>query len=282
MIRSLSTASAIFTALVLTGLSASAQQVAGTAGGGVQAGANVQVGGNAAAAAPAADPAAQPAQAGMGLPPAAAPPPPPGNSDHDAVVEHIAIGYMGRASMPVGDLGEQDAPVVGVRYWIDPTVGLDLGLGLWLGGTTHDTTPPAPAATTTVSGPNPSIFILHGGVPLALASAKHFVFEVIPELNFGYGRVSVDPSGTRDTGVHLDLGARAGAEIHFGFMGLPQLSLLGTVGLRFNYDKLTSRVVVPATGAATEDSWGIWSLRTTMGDSPWNIFISNVGAFYYF
>src|SRR5664280_534798 len=230
----------------------------------------------------------------MALPNATAAEPPAGTSDHDALVGHLAVGFLGRATMPYGTTANPEvaAPVIGVRYWIDPTVGLDLGLGLWLGGTSTDTTnTPAGAAgaTTTYSGPKPSVFILHGGIPLALASSKHFVFEVIPEINFGYAQVSQDalaggptPFWTKQTGVHLDLGARAGAEIHFGFMGLPQLSLLGTIGLRFDYDKLGYDAAPPAPGGITHQSTSVWGLRTTVYDSPWNIFIGNVGALYYF
>lgn len=303
MKRSQSTASAVFMALALTGFSAFGQEAAGTAAVGVQGNttANTQTGAAAqadtnAAAATTPPPAAAPnqqAQVGMALPNATAAEPPAGTSDHDAVVGHIAVGFLGRASIPYGVAtnAELPVPVIGVRYWIDPMVGLDLGLGLWLGGTSQDTTVTPPAATATVSGPKTSAFIVHAGIPLALASAKHFTFEVIPEVNFGYAQQTQDaalpapvPGTTKQTGVHLDLGARAGAEIHFGFMGLPQLSLLGTVGLRFDYDKLGRDVtpVAPAGSPTTHLSTGVWGLRTTVNDSPWNIFIGNVGALYYF
>jgi hypothetical protein len=141
------------------------------------------------------------------------------------------------------------------------------------------------------------VVIFHAGLPLALASSKHFVFEVIPETNFGYARVKQDTAPvvavappvagvpglieTKRTGVHLDVGARAGAEVHFGFMGLPNLSLLGTIGLRFSYDKL-GYDVHPVGGSATHMSTTVWGLRTTLNESPWSIFVGNVGALYYF
>jgi hypothetical protein len=273
-----------------------AQQAAGTAAVGVQG--NAAVGTQAAptaqadpnAAANAQAPANQQAQMGMALPTATAAAPAAGASDHDAVVGHLAVGFLGRASIPIANNPALPVPVVGVRYWLDPMVGLDLGLGLWLGGTS--TTPPAPAPS--LSGPKTSAFILHAGVPLALASAKHFTFEIIPEANFGYGQQTQDallagplglPAGaTKQSGTHFDVGARAGAEIHFGFMGLPQLSLLGTVGLRFDYDKLGQDVTpaAPAAPASQHTSISDWNLRTSVYDSPWNIFISNVSAFYYF
>ncbi len=286
-------ASAAFVATILAGFSAFAQATAtGAVGAQGSAGANTQsaqpVDANAATAAPAAN------QQGMALPTTTAAAQAAGNSDHDNYVGHLAVGYLGRASMPYGVTTnpELPVPVIGVRYWIDPMLGLDLGLGLYVGGTSTDTTTTPPGTTVSTSGPKPTAFMLHAGVPLALASAKHFTFEVIPEANFGYATVSQDatlpsppspvPGTTKQTGVHLDIGARAGAEIHFGFMGLPQLSLLGTIGLRFDYDKLGIDVTPPAAGITAHQSTSMWALRTSVYDSPWNIFISNVGALYYF
>jgi hypothetical protein len=286
-------------ALALTGFSAFGQQAAGTAAVGVQgnATANTQTGAatqadtNAAAAAtpPAAAPN-QPAQVGMALPNATAAEPPAGTSDHDALVGHLAVGYLGTAGVPYGlsTVTVLSSPVIGVRYWIDPTVGLDLGLGLWLGGTSRDNTVTPPGTTVSVSGPKSSVFILHAGIPLALASSKHFTFEVIPEANFGYGQQTQDavanPLGvTKQTGVHLDMGARAGAEIHFGFIGVPQLSLVGSVGLRFDYDKLGSDATPVAPGSPTTHvSTSVWGLQTAVNSSPWAIFTNNISAFYYF
>lgn len=292
--RSQSTAIAAFAATVSFGISALAQQAAvgvqGSASANTQTGATAQADPNAGAAAPAAAPApAQNQQVGMGLG-TATNAPAAGGSDHDAMVGHLAVGFLGRNSMPIGVAGnpELPVPVIGVRYWIDPMIGLDLGLGLNLGGTS--TTQPGGASQ---GGPNPAAFMVHAGVPLALTSAKHFTFEIIPEANVGYASQSWDTgvgpavgaaNVTKYTGFHLDMGARAGAEIHFGFMGIPQLSLVGSVGLRFNYDKLGRDVtpLPPAAAVNAHTSTSIWSLGTTVNESPWNIFISNVSAFYYF
>jgi hypothetical protein len=203
-----------------------------------------------------------------------------GDSDHDAVVGTLAVGYLGRRSMLVAqDPGDADgtsldAPVIGVRYWFTPLLGLDAGLGMAING--NGLTTPAgdqPAADT-------SAFILHGGVPLALAVSEHFVFEVIPEMNIGFsswGNDATGPAELSGSGFHLDLGARAGAEIHFGFIGLPKLALQGTVGLLFALDNTKFE---DAAGASVKRSYT--SFGTTVNDSPWNIFMSNVAALYYF
>jgi hypothetical protein len=287
-------ASAISMAALLTSYSALAQQASGTASVGVQGQTN------AAAAAPAAAPATattdvnatQTTQAPAPVAAANANAP-AGNSEHDDMVGHLAVGYLGRATIPYGQYNgaatlQAPVPVIGVRYWLDPMIGLDLGAGLWMGSTSTDVTAPGANTSTSVSGPKPTAFILHAGVPLALTSSKHFAFEIIPELNLGHASVTQDAALTpnvgitKQSGTHFDLGARAGAEIHFGFIGIPQLSLVGSVGLRFNYDKLTYEAEPVAGAGRGKISTGMWDLSTTVNESPWNIFISNVSAFYYF
>ena len=245
-----------------------------------------------AAEAPAAPPAPAPAadtsasgsaQVGMALPGAA-----PqatavaGNSDHDAVVGRLAVGFMGRSGLTLGTdaMGGTAptiaAPVIGVRYWLSDMLGIDAGLGFGLSSSS------AEAAGTSVDGPGQTVFLLHGGVPLSLASAGHFSFQIIPELNVGFASQSVDPDGDGPAeeisqgGFHLDVGARAGAEIHFGFIDVPQLSLQGSVGLRLNMDS-TSFEQGPV-----DVSTSNFGIGTTVGDNPWNIFTSNVAALYYF
>ncbi|SRR5690606_24703448 len=219
-------------------------------------------------------------QVGMGLPGAA----PAGTqqaqaagpSDHDQMVGRFAVGYLGRRTLQVGADGaggqELAAPVIGVRYWLDRGLGIDLGLGLALENQSQETGPAEAEA---------SAFglIVHGGVPLALASSQHFVFQVVPEANIGFGSGSVDPDVDL-SGFQLDIGARAGAEIHFGFIDIPQLSLQASVGLLFTLQN--AKTTVEAPGGDTETTQSATLLRTASFDNPWNIFTSNVAALYYF
>ena len=205
----------------------------------------------------------------------------PGNSDHDQFVGTLAIGYLGRRDMVAGCNGATTqpgdtcadgrqtvaAPVIGVRYWITDLIGIDGGLGLAINSLSGNNVAPRPHSTA---------FLLHGGVPLALASAGHFTFEVVPEMNIGFSSWSQNGVGD-GSGFHFDIGARAGAEIHFGFIGIPQLSLQGTIGLALAFD--TSKVT-PTGGASQSQSDVVFA--TSVQDSPWNIFTSNVAALYYF
>lgn len=215
-----------------------------------------------------------------------------GPSDHDLMVGRLAVGYFGIAQMGAGANGAPgandspyaiigNAPVVGVRYWVNPMLGIDAGLGLSVVGGSIDPGGDAPK----IDRGSFSAFLIHAGLPLALASAGHFTFEVIPEVNLGFGHAGVDMNGSdpgdvSNSGFHFDLGARAGAEINFGFMKLPQLSLVGTVGLRFDSDK----------GSTTDDegmapvkvSSSRSEFHTLVGSNPWAIFTDNIAALYYF
>jgi len=200
----------------------------------------------------------------------------PGTSDHDMMAGHLAVGYLGRRTIQVGAAGlggaAVSAPVVGVRYWLDRSMGLDLGVGLYIQNSSSEN------AAGSADGPNFFATILHGGVPFALASSRHFAFLFVPELNIGFGSGSQETAaGDLDfSGFQIDLGARVGSEIHFGFMGLPQLSLQGSVGLLFS----TSSAKSEQGDAELTDK--TTRFQTAAYDNPWNIFTSNVAALYYF
>ncbi|HEV8550896.1 MAG TPA: hypothetical protein VGQ57_17740 [Polyangiaceae bacterium] len=219
-----------------------------------------------------------------------------GTSDHAQMVGRLAVGYLGMTVIGAGanvtaNPGPNDtpyaisgnAPVVGVRYWIDPMIGIDAGLGMSVIGGTVD--PGVPNADK-IKRQSFTGFILHGGVPLALASADHFTFEIIPELNIGFASSGRNPPGDGDvsmSGFHFDIGARAGAEINFGFIHIPQLSLVASVGLRFDSDKGSTKDTTPVAPAPHIDSSSSRSeFHTTVGSNPWAIFTDNVAALYYF
>jgi hypothetical protein len=157
-------------------------------------------------------------------------------------------------------------------------IGIDAGLGLLVtsGSWEQDNPVPPDADGDTLGG---SAFIIHAGVPLSLASADHFSFQIVPEVNVGIASATTDPDGDiQHNGFQLDVGARAGAEIHFGFMGIPQLSLQGSIGALLAIQSL--KTDNDATDVTTTENRT--TITTTVGDNPWNIFTSNVAALYYF
>jgi hypothetical protein len=187
----------------------------------------------------------------------AAPPPADTGNDHDSVVGHFGVGYFGIQDLPIGTAatkgeGNIIAPVIGARYWIMPKLGIDAGVGF-------------------SDSSNGWGVALHGGVPLALATSHHFTFEVTPEATLAF-------TGNSNMGSYsgflLDLGARAGAEIQFGFIGIPQLALQASVGLYLQHQAYGYPGNTPSVANTT--------LATSFNGDPWGIFTDNISALYYF
>jgi hypothetical protein len=217
-------------------------------------------------------------------PPAAPPPAPPPaagseESDHDHVVGHFGVTYFGISQLPIADqTGAQAtvvAPVIGIRYWLKPSFGIDVGVGL--GANSGSVT----SSGTSQSTPGAFGFALHGGLPFALASSRHYAFELIPEVTLGLANGSYSPGGGAPSislsGLRVDIGARAGAELHFGFIGIPQLSLVASVGL---YIHDISYSATPSGGQGTGGQQ--LTIATSVQSDPWSIFTDNVSAIYYF
>jgi hypothetical protein len=215
--------------------------------------------------------------------------------DHERFVGHFAVGYFGISQIPIatatagtnlpGGTGTSTvtAPIIGLRYWLRRGIGIDAGIGFGYQGGSSTTTVQGGNATTTttVSNPNNAFgFALHGGVPFALAEGHHYVFEFVPEGTFGFGTNSVHGApGSPDIGLNgfrLDLGARIGTEIHFGFIGVPELALQASVGLYLDFASTA------ANQGGNSVSANATSIATTVSGAPWAIFANTISALYYF
>src|SRR5262245_50494289 len=232
--------------------------------------------------APPPPPAAYPPPAPMAPPPPAAYPPPApavesGPSDLDPSVRRFAIGYAGISQVPVGSPAAPilTIPALGLRYWSSPTMGVDVALGIgWQGGSTE-------YAGTSIDKDGVFGFVLQGGLPFALSTHRHVSFQVIPMVAVAYGKQTItDPTGlgndTNYSGFRVDVGARAGFELFFGFIGIPELALSATVGAQFEMVKIQREM------AGTTDSDTTISITTTVENNPWDIFAGNIAARYYF
>ena len=213
------------------------------------------------------------------------PPPPPPRPEEGMTAPHMFIGHLGVTYFDVTDLpianqflgagapgpgaltsSTVSAPVVGVRYWLNSRFGIDAGLGLGLAGGSDQAV--AGGTSTTVSKTSSTGFAFHGGVPIALAEGKHYAFLAIPEFTVGPNQ---DLSG-----FLFDLGARGGAEIYFGFIGIPQLALQATVGLSYR------RSVYKWSSNGNSASDGTNTFGTQVNGAPWAIFKDGISATYYF
>jgi hypothetical protein len=169
-------------------------------------------------------------------------------SDHSVVVGHLGVGYFGEF-----DMGSVAVQQVGVRYWLRDNMGIDGAVGLGVTGSSGAAGEFGLSAS--------------GGLPISLFAGKHYTFIFEPLARVGYGTISI--KGNAENFWHLQVGATAGAEIQFGFIGIPQLSLTAQVGLVFDIQGNNS--------GSTSEYFG-----TTIGAQPWDIFRSTVAAIYYF
>lgn len=247
------------------------------------------------AAAPAQAPAPAPAPSVEQAPPPLPPPPPPPpaeaatQTDHERVIGKYGIGILGVASLnnlqTNGGYSTITAPIIGARRWVNDAWGLQVGVGLaHHSGTASDSMP----GQSNVEDPTSWGFAAHVGLPLALYHDKHYAFLFLPEANFGYAtwRQKDDQNIVGDQGLSgrswlLDVGARAGAEIHFGFMDLPMLTLQGTVGARMTYRDSAVKSA-DASGVEVTRGRNSLDLNTANYNDPWDIFVSSISALYYF
>ena len=176
----------------------------------------------------------------------------------------------------LGTGGNLTAQIIGMRYWFNPGMGLTAGLGFGSGSSSSS------SGGTNVEGPSATVFAVKGGLPIALATSKHYTFVLEPQLAFGYATSSQSQNNTTIdlTGYRVAVGATAGAEIHFGFIGIPELSLVGSIGLAF--DTQGGKTKTTAGGNTVENAVAQTTIATFTRENPWNIFSGNVAAIYYF
>lgn len=210
-------------------------------------------------------------------------------NDHELVVGRLGVGWFGVSNIPTsfavdgsGTGNVVAAPVLGARYWFTSFLGLDVGLGVAISGSTTETSNNG-VTLMELDGPSTFGLLLHLGVPMAFKSGKHYSFLLVPELNAGTASISRkinDGTGEVDletTGFRFDLGARAGAEIQFGFIDIPELALEASVGIY-----LTRVQARREEESNVVQSVGQTSITTTSLNNPWDFFRTTVAARYYF
>jgi hypothetical protein len=202
--------------------------------------------------------------------------PTPSVSDHSRVVGSFGVGWFGISDVPIanadGSRGNIAAPALGVRYWVNDLLGIDAGVGFATSSSSTE------ANGNDLDGLSRTAFLLHAGVPLALATGRHYIFEVVPEANFAFATGnSGDPADVDLSGLRFELGARAGTEIQFGFIGIPELALEASVGLFLRKDSYKA-----SPNAGDDATASDFLISTSNINNPWDFFRSNVAARYYF
>jgi hypothetical protein len=212
-------------------------------------------------------------------------------TDHERVIRGIGVGVVGTvdtATLSPTASSKTDiatAPVIGLRYWMSNSMGLEFGVGVaHHSGTSSNDIP----NKSNVEDPTYWGFLGHAAVPLALFNDKHYTFLLLPEANFGFAtwRQEDDKNKFGDQGVDghdwlLQAGIRAGAEVHFGFIGVPMLSLTAAVGAHVTYQDSRYSYVDTAGREVHSGHYG-FDVTTGKYNDPWNIFTSSISALYYF
>lgn len=179
-------------------------------------------------------------------------------SDHDAVLPGWGIAvtplstqlpvFALRASTgcplsaspaPASDCPQVNVSAIDVRRWMTRAWAVNVGLAFALGGgRDHGRL----LDTYVAAGPRL-------GVSVVLGNWKHMVVMASPDVSV----VIFRPAGSADTTHVIDVDANLEAEVHFGFWGLPALSLSLRSGLRLRIEHApdVTRWSVGPTGVTT-------------------------------
>lgn len=223
-------------------------------------------------------------------------------TDHDVVIGAWGLGYHGLVqvalpmAIPVGrgdqagmqpndklSLRQVLVPTLGLRKWFSKRRGFDAGLGLALSTGANSAT----YGNTKSTVDKETVFALsaRAGLPIVAVDTRHMAFMVIPEATVAFATSNVAaefaenaPPDAKLRGFSANIGLRAGAEVHFGFMGLPRLSLQAGVGLYMTAQWASATV--------SNQSLSTYDISIGLGSvgNPWDIFtgIANLSARYYF
>lgn len=183
-------------------------------------------------------------------------------SDHDAVVGRwgIEARRYSSARFPLSLRSDRGCPTVAprpctvemgalaARTWWTRNLALNGGLAFALGGGREDT-----RSLDTYIGGGPIV-----GMTLLLGNWKHLAVGASPEL----GVVVFKPGGgTTKSTTLVDLRGSLEGELHFGFIGVPALSLGLASGLVFHYESApTFRVWSVGVGGASS----VWGALTNL------------------
>lgn len=202
-------------------------------------------------------------------------------TDHENVVNRIGVGYLGSFSIP----SVATTPIVGARYWLTEGLGVQAGLGVSAGRSNFVSEQPDSDSN------NTDFFAttVHAAAPFVLFYDEHYKFLFIPELNIGFGlnesegQREVFNDDFENSVFAIGLAAKVGAEIHFGFIGLPMLSIQGTVGVNTTFSTRKETRFTDASGQSEfSRRTRSFSFGTTQFSDVLDFFSSNVAAIYYF
>lgn len=204
----------------------------------------------------------------------------------------LGFGFFGTVTsefvLPGFNPAPVSVPLLGARYWTPLAFGPVKRLGVELAGgvmlTGGESDAPGPSGPNVTKDSTNRALSLHVGVPFVLGGGEHMLVSLAPEFRVtAFDLVPAEPATpplstqTRMSGVTTtDLGLRAGAELFFSFIGLPNLSVEASVrlGMRWRDQRLYLN------GFLFSDR--TFALNTSLVNDPWDLFTGAVSAKYYF
>lgn len=213
----------------------------------------------------------------------------PSDTDHGAVSDAFGVGFLGTTGAPVAiangagfELGHRQVPMIGARKWFSEGWGLDLGFGIWqasdsveLNGATGDM--------------NLTLLAVRLGLPLNLTATKHFSIHAVPsaEITWAKGDMPNADNATFDQTLVSGLGIRVAtaiqAETQFGFIGIPNLSIMASVGLALSIESGESSVCTAADcGTESVTTLKRMAVEVPFSDRIQDSFLGALSAMYYF
>lgn len=188
----------------------------------------------------------------------------------------VGLGFLGtqhvlKAMTTTGANGERSnytsVPLIGLRYWLrSGALGVEFGVGSMV-------------ASTGESGSPSTVELLgHVGLPVAVASGPNSIAFIGPELRAGYSAYL--QGGTPFTATTLSLSARAGVEVFFGVLGVPNLSVAASVrvGLTHEWRAFTQVNF----GQSATSTVSLTRFETSLVADASDLFMSSIAAHYYF
>jgi len=205
-----------------------------------------------------------------------------------AATDAVVIAPDGTATLTVAP-SEITVPLFGARFWFNSTIGADVGIGFNVqSGTATTVAPnPDPALSSETERATPSTLAVAArlGAPISVFGGRHYHFMLIPELDIGYSSTRLESFDVSTSGEPLDLrlsgfvfgvGARAAAELSFGFIDVPQLAVQWAWGLRLESLRRSGKI------GDAEATLRETRIGTSWYGDPWDIFVGSLAVHYYF
>ena len=209
---------------------------------------------------------------------------------------HLGFGFLGTA--PVLQASEDltmssfggsapapfvrvSVPILGLRWWTPVTrLGLEFGLGAMVSAPSSEL--PVANGSDIETGPTTTELLFQFSAPIMLASTEHTIVFIAPELRMG--RSTKTTGDLKDVLLSMtwDACLKAGVEIFFSFIGLPNLSLEAGVRAGFTHEVRTFTSTAPLNGPAREGRRSLSRFSTSLVANPWDLFTSTLSARYYF